>query len=164
MKATPEAIREAIEQAERRGKSVDFPTEEGGTFTVKIVPDDEHHLAEDGDWFGTIQHCDNRRGKRTRPPGFDGAARKFDTRGGNVWWQPPADLKSDPENLLKLAQRVQAYFLEHWSYVGVIVTCQSVACSSCGESKETDASLWAIESDAGEYFAEVVSNLLEEAT
>jgi hypothetical protein len=127
---------------------------------AKLMPDYDTNLDGNGDWYGALYHP--RRNDRSRPSECNGAARKIDTRGGPIWWQPPADLVSDRENLAKLEARVRGYFLEQWSYVGVVLEMRGPACECCGERKTYTASLWGIESDAGDYFAEVLTDLSSE--
>ena len=47
----------------------------------------------------------------------------------------------------------------YWSYVGVVVTAQ---CPCCEDFTGPSASLWGIESDAGDYLEEVARELAEE--
>lgn len=143
---------------ERWSKALEL--DDGSTVRAKLVYDQDHNLEGDGDWYGAIYPT--RRDTRRRPAECDGAARKVDTRGGPIWWQPPADLVSDPVNLAKLEARVRGYFLEQWSYVGIVLEVRGPACGACGERKTYTASLWGIESDAGDYFAEVLTELAEE--
>jgi hypothetical protein len=117
---------------------------------------------EDDDVHGTLHWPP--RDSRARPAGCNGAARKLTTRSGSVWWQPPADVLSDAKLLESLHERVQAYFLEHWTYVGVVVRVLLPACQCCGERKHKEASVWGIESDAGDYFAQVIQDLAQEGT
>lgn len=132
---------------------------EGGvTVRARLEYDTDTRLEDNGDWFGSIHWPE--RDSRARPGACNGAARKIDTRGGSVWWQPPADVVGDADALKKLETRVRDYFLEYWCYVGVIVQVLHAPCACCGERKKTSASLWGIESDAGEYFAEVLSDLV----
>lgn len=131
---------------------------DGGRVRAKVESDHDSSL-NDGDWFGQIVYPD--RYSRTRPEGCDGAARKIETRGGTVWWQPARDVLSDPVALASLERRVRGYYLEHWSYCGIVVETESPPCPHCGERKSETASLWGIEDDAGrEYFAEVVGDLM----
>jgi hypothetical protein len=133
---------------------------DGYTVRAKLEYDQDAQLEEDGDWFGSI-HC--ARDSRQRPAECDGSARKLPTRDGATWWQPPKDVVSDPTSLAKLEGRVRGYFLGEWAYVGLIVEVTAPPCDKCGERKSDMASVWAIESDAGEYFAEVILDLVLEA-
>lgn len=69
---------------------------------------------------------------------------------------------SDADALKSLEERVRGYFLEHWTYVGVVVEVRGAPCPHCGERKTRGASLWGIESDAGDYFADVLNDLVSE--
>jgi hypothetical protein len=133
----------------------------GYTVRAKLMPDYDSNLEDSGDWYGKLEASP--RNSRARPAGFDGAARKIDTRNGPIWWQPPADLVSDRDNLAKLEKRVRGYFHEQWCYVGVVLEMRGPACVCCGERKTYTASLWAVESDAGDYLAEVLTDLSSEA-
>jgi hypothetical protein len=118
---------------------------------------DEDTTLDDGDCFGTFADV---RGQ-VRPKGFDGAARKVRTRGGLLWWQPPADLKGDPKNLAKLESRVREYFLEYWTFMGIVVEYESPPCPHCGERKRRSGSLFGVESDTDpEHITEIVGDLL----
>jgi hypothetical protein len=132
----------------------------GVTVRVKAVADNETRL-EDTDCFGTLHWPE--RDSRVRPASCDGAARKLQTRSGYVWWQPPKDVLADAKVLAAVKKRVRGYFLEHWSYIGVVVQVKFPACTCCGERKHKEASLWGIESDAGAYFADVIDDLLRDA-
>jgi hypothetical protein len=156
------------EQAKTLLDSLDIETwsdsltlDNGFAVRAKLVPDYDSNLEDSGDWYGTLHHT--RRGEDSRPAGCNGAARKIRTRDGSIWWQPPADLVWDAENLAKLEKRVRGYFADDWSYVGVVLEMLAPACATCGERKKHVASLWAIESDAGEYFGEVLTDLSSEA-
>jgi len=129
---------------------------------VKLAPDYDSRLEDSGDWFGTI-HFEGRHSSRQRPSGCNGAARKITTRDGYLWWQPPADVLANPEALASLEKRVRGYYGEQWDYVGVVLEVKGPACSCCTERKTYHASLWGIESDAGDYFAEVLRDLSAEA-
>jgi hypothetical protein len=133
--------------------------EDGRTITARIVPDTYHTLHDDGDYMGEIvaPHRDT-----GRPAQFDGAARKMRHRGGTLWWQPPADLKSDPERLEALARRVQDYYLERWGYVVAEITLTAAPCACCGQPQSTTRALGAIESDAGDYFVDIFADLLSD--
>lgn len=148
----------ALLDYERWSKPVDL--DDGYSVRVKLEPDTDSQL-EDSDCFGTIHWPE--RNSRARPSVCNGAARKIDTRQGPVWWQPPTDVVSDPEVFKSVEMRVRGYFLEHWSYVGVVVEVTGPACAACGERKSEEASLWSIESDAGDYFAEVLADLVADA-
>lgn len=134
---------------------------DGTRARAKLAPDYDSRL-EDSDYFGALHWPE--RHNHQRPAECNGAARKFDTRDGPVWWQPPADVLSDAELLKSLERHVRGYFREEWSYVGVCVEVESAPCGSCGERKRGSASLWRIESNSdSEYFAEVVRSLIDEA-
>jgi len=143
------------------------PLELNGGYSVraKLLPDYDHNLDGDGDWYGALYHTQrsSNTGRDERPAKCNGAARKITTRDGPIWWQPPADLLADAVNLAKLETRIRAYFHDEWSYVGVVLEMRGPACERCGERKTYNASLWGIEADAGDYFAEVLTDLASEA-
>lgn len=137
------------------------PVAVGDGFSVraKIDYDTDSNIEDQGDSFGTFHWSDN-----GRPAKCDGGARKINTRQGPLWWQPPKDVLSDSKVLASVEKRVRGYFLEQWSYVGVVVEVTGPACVCCGERKKETSSLWGIESDSGEeYFAEVLEDLVSDA-
>jgi hypothetical protein len=138
--------------------------DDGYDVRAKLMPDYDTNLDGDGDWYGALYPTrrNSNTGKDERPAKCNGAARKITTRDGAIWWQPPADLVSDVANLAKLEERVRGYFAENWSYVGIVLEMHGPACVCCGERKTGNASLWGIESDAGDYFAEVLTDLSSE--
>lgn len=90
---------------------------DGYTLTLRAEPDyDSSIYEEEPDFVGLLEPIDDRRhGYEHRPPGFDGAARKlsgFTYPGDRVWWQPPADIKSDREACDKLA----TYIVDRMTY------------------------------------------------
>jgi len=133
----------------------------GYTVRAKIEPDCDSNLEDSGDWYGRIEWDRTPRynTQPQRPASMNGAARKIQTRDGATWWQPPADVVKDADSLAKLEARVRGYFGEQWSYVGVVLEVRYPACKECGERKVDHASLWGIESDAGDYFAETLVDL-----
>lgn len=131
--------------------------DDGRTITARITPDPYHALHDNGDWMGEIVAAHRDTG---RPAQFDGAARKMRHRGGVLWWQPPADLKSDPERLEALARRVQDYYLERWWYVVAEITITAPPCACCGQPQSTTRALGAVESDAGDHLVDIFADLL----
>lgn len=129
--------------------------DDGAQYRAKIEPDNDADLFQYGEMG---KACEAR--SQQRPKGYDGAAVKVRSRSGMLWWQPPEDAKGDAEMLANIRERVEGYFLEHWAFVGVIVERQSAPCPHCGERNKDGRSLWHIESDAGEYFAEVIADLM----
>lgn len=156
------------DQALELAKSLEYKTwtdyltlDSGHSVRAKLVPDYDTLLEDNGDWFGALYHSP--RNSRSRPSECNGAARKIDTRDGAIWWQPPKDVGHDPVTLAAIEKRVRGYYREDWMYVGLVVEVRDPACECCGERKTHGASLWAIESDAGDYFAEVMVDLCSEA-
>jgi hypothetical protein len=134
--------------------------DDGSRVRVRIEGDHDSKLSDYGDSFGRVQES---RG-RDRPEGFDGAARKIDSRQGPLWWQPPADVAKDAAVLASVEERVRGYYLEHWSFIGVVVKVESAPCPHCGERRAATDSLWGIESDYDEgYIAEVIGDCLSSA-
>lgn len=126
---------------------------------LEIVPDEVMSLDEFSDCYGSIEldHKSCYTGYSRRPEGFNGAARKFSTRDNDYWWQPPEDLVNDPENCAEWFKIVRDYYNGDWWYVGVAITI-----NTCG--RDESASLWGIESNAGEdYFKETIGELIKEA-
>lgn len=119
-----------------------------GTYTLRIESDEEATLwdGNSGD-YGSFE-WDSRDGRR--PSGFDGASRKFDSRGGPVWWQPPVEEKSNFE----LAERVRRFLSEDWSFVGVTLTL------SIPGYEDQSGGLWGIETDCGvDYLEEILGDM-----
>lgn len=155
-----DAISEAMDRWGEPSDPVKLP--DGSEYIVTVMLDENAGLEEYGDWYGRLKWGDYHH--RQRPDGFDGAAEKISMRDGFLWWQPPEDVKSAPERREWIRERVQGYYLDHWIYVGLVVTLYSAPCPKCGERAEHQASLWGIESDADHsYIREVVSELLSEA-
>lgn len=99
---------------------LDLPT--GHTLEVRVENDLYHHLSDDGDWFGRLDHSNprcNYTGYSIRPNGFNGNAEKLQTRNGFIWWQPPADVKRGTDSFDSLRRIVAGYYLEHWYFVAV---------------------------------------------
>lgn len=124
-----------------------------GTYTLTIEYDPEAGLFDGnhGEWGELAESSWHRNtGRQQRPSGFDGAARILSTRGGPVWWQPPAGEKANAQ----LAERVRRFLAEDWSFVGVTLTL------SIPGYDDQSTSLWGIESDPGaDYLAEVISEM-----
>lgn len=114
-------------------------------------------LGYPGDWSGKLLS------DRERPSDFSERAEELSDRHGRVWWEPPPDCKPGSEAYQNVRERVVGYLREDWDFVGVVVEVKQPACPCCGHEKVTDASLWGIESDAGDYFANVIDDLLTEA-
>lgn len=133
--------------------------EDGRTITARLVPDEWHTLDEDRDFMGEIAATHRNTG---RPAHFDGAARKMRHRGGALWWQPPADVKGDPERLEALARRVQDYYLERWGYVVAEITVTAAPCACCGSRQSVTRAVGGVESDAGDCFADIFADLLSD--
>lgn len=131
---------------------VSIEVEGVGTYTLRIEPDHESTLwdGNTGEWGTFDWDAAQRSGDRQRPSGMDGAARKFDSRSGPVWWQPPAGENANAE----MAERVRRFLAEQWDYVGIVLSL------SIPGYEEQSTSLWAVESDPGaDYLAEVISEM-----
>lgn len=140
-----------------------YTLRDGREIKLEIMPDEYYSLLED-DFYGAVEldRSDPYTGYSRRPDGFDGAARKFDGNGRSndtFWWQPPTDLVNDKENCAKVFEIVRGYYNQDWWYVGVAISIKGDR-----RSEDRDASLWGIESNAGEeYFKEIIRDLLKEA-
>lgn len=145
-------------------------THEGLTFTFRMERDDDHGAPwedEDGhgpvsDWTrrdkapGEMVLCEDRGSRRF----YDfAAAVRIAKRDG--WNAPPYNVPGETkgQRAHKAAmddfKRLQDWLYDLWNYVGAIVTCTDLP-------DHPQASLWGIESDAGEYFDEVATELAEE--
>lgn len=149
------------------GYSLDSATYElsdGRQIKLEIVQDDIG--LEEFDFYGEIKPYTQNvyTGRSARPDGFNGAARKIDTRDGFVWWQPPADVLNSPETVETLRKLVQGWYHEDWYYVGIVVQIDN-ACFKCGKlSNAGMASLWGIESNSGnDFMKETIKELIWEA-
>lgn len=144
---TPEQVAELLDNSDRE-RPAPVTLEDGTTVVVRKRYDDDHTLYDDGDWYGRIEYADYRDSgsKGQRPSWCDGAARKFHTRDGFVWWQPPEDAKHDPAVMASLAKRVGGYCSEDWTYIGLEVRVTPPPCEH-GKLATLTASLWGIESD-----------------
>jgi hypothetical protein len=146
---------------------------EGRTYAAKLERD-EHHGApwdeEDGHgdvtgWEtrdkspGEMILCEDRHAKRFYD--FAGAVKRAKAEG---WDAKPykTGTKSQQAHRAALADfnRLCAWCNDDWCYVGVIV---APVCECCGEVQDGKAaSLWGIESDAGDYLAETARELIAE--
>lgn len=93
---------------------------------------------------------------------FEVPAQEICRERDSVWWVPPKDVTSK-ECHERIAKRVRGYFRDDWTFCGVCVEVRHKACEHCGERKVTGGSLWGIETDAGDHFAEVIGDLIAEA-
>jgi len=59
-------------------------------------------------------------------------------------------------------QTLESYNRGDWHMMGIVVKTNAPKCSLCGHQKELQDSLWGIESDAGSYAEEVISDLVNE--
>lgn len=160
MRKLPTAVADALRHAQEGGaRARTFTLENNTIVRVQLVPDEGARLEDDGDWFGALEWTR----EKHRPSQFDGAAEKIPTRTREtLWWQPPADAKADATLRASLRATIRDYYNDGWSYIGIVVELQSRPCAHCGERRTVDASLWRIESNATEYHAEVVADLLAE--
>lgn len=134
-------------------QTVRTPMFDGRIVTVKTDYDDIDPFTEYED-LGRVSegyaHRDT--GRNRRPDDFDGRACKLDTRHGPIWWQPPGeDYAPDDETREKIRLRVQDYLHEQWHYIVVTMRVGDAV-----------ASVGALESDSGDYFKEVLGDLLDE--
>jgi hypothetical protein len=143
-----------------------YTLSDGREIKLEIVPDEDNwdRFRED-EFFGQVEpsKADPYTGYSKRPEGFNGAARKFDTRDGRYWWQPPAEMSS-PENIQQVFDIVRGFYNGDWWYVGVVVTIKNPCV--CGEAfaKEwNQASLWGLESNQDDYLKETIGELIREA-
>jgi hypothetical protein len=133
---------------------------DGQVWRARVEPDCDHSVFdEDECYIGRLVWARERHG--LRPDGFDGAARKLTTHGGDqVWWQPPDDITS----VTDFAQMVTD--LLNYGYVGVIVErCEGE--DGYGRPIVREASsLWGIDAMSSDtpYLAEVIGELVAEAT
>lgn len=66
------------------------PVSDGTRLVFQILPDEFAYIRDDEDWIGKVAVCER---DRSRPDGFDGAARKVGSHHGDIyWWQPPSDV------------------------------------------------------------------------
>lgn len=154
-------------------KDIDDTVEiDGFTLTAELIPDDSAGAPWDGeDGHGPVTGWE----RRDKLPGElilndDRNAKRFYNfaeackiarRDG--WNAKPYDVPGETprQRAAKAAradyERLRAWCSDQWSYVAVVVT------ASCEGVKLGSASLWGIESDAGEYLVEVANELIDEA-
>ena len=128
---------------------------------VQLEPDYDHSVFDD-EFYGQLEWSEFNDYGAVRPDGFDGRARNIHTRDGVIWWQPPDDLADEH---LDKAHRTISDLLE-FGFVGVCVDVQELTPNRVGASWVTvgGASLWGIESTAGQdYFETVANDLIAEA-
>lgn len=85
---------------------------------LRLTFEPDEHFSDLGDHYGEIYYESLH---APRPKGCDGAARKFWAgNDGPYWWQPPADLKSNPDALDSLYRLVQD--IAAFGFSGAILT------------------------------------------
>lgn len=147
--------------------SGDTFTHEGLEFTFDTSRDDCHGAPwdeEDGhgevsDWTrrdkspGEMILCEDRGAKRFYD--FAGAVKTARKEGWDA--APYGGTQGEKAARAAMADfdRLRRWCSDDWQYVGVIVTCLDLP-------GNPEASLWGIESDAGEYLAEVARDLADE--
>lgn len=146
----------------------------GHTYRVEIVPDEDHGAPwDEEDGHGPVSEWT----RRAKLPGeiiiakdrdyyryYDFAeACRIARRDG--WDSQPFNTGQETrrQQAAKSARsdmkRMSDWRDGYWSYVGVVVTAE---CSCCRRFTGKNASLWGIESDAGDYLDEVARGLVEE--
>lgn len=143
------------------GKPATVTADNGVTYVVSIEHDSDNNLPDSGDWYGQLETAIERYSKGQRPSGFNGNAEVvFSDRHGRVWWQPPADVPRNSNSFAAMRKRVRGWYNDDWTYVGVVVEAHYP--QPCGHTDTVTESLWGIESDAGDYFAEVIGELMDQ--
>lgn len=139
-----------------------YTLSDGRKIKLEIIPDDSNwdRFHED-EFFGQVapSKADPYTGYSKRPDGFNGAARKFDTRDGRYWWQPP-DGVNDPDSIAQCFDMVRGYYNGDWWYVGVIVT---LYMGPNAEYVFGSSSVWGVESNHEDYLKETIGELIREA-
>lgn len=149
----------------------------GRTYAAKLERDNDHGAPWDeecghgdvSDWTGRAKAPgelvlnEDRRGAK-RYYDFSGAVARAKAEGWNAAPYYPPGEETRGQRAAKAAradyERLRAWCNDDWCYVGVIV---APVCECCGEVKDDMAeSLWGIESDAGEYLADVAFELAEQ--
>jgi hypothetical protein len=145
---------------------------EGLTFTVRLQPDESMGPPwEEHDGHGPVSEWTTRGkrpgelvlsrdnwGRSKRYYDFAAACRMARAEG---WDAKPYNTghETKRQQAAKAAmadfKRLQAWCEDHWCWCGVIITCEDLP-------GEPSASLWGIESDAGDYFREVAEELADE--
>ena len=134
----------------------------GVTYRAKIEPDEDTSIFDDGDWYGNLAWviADRWTGHaEPRPTGFDGRARKLQTRGGDpIWWQPPADVPAD--SLDAMASNILE-ILEYGYHGLILERCEGT--DHYGDPIVRDsASLWGMAGYEREGLAFVIADLFGE--
>lgn len=124
---------------------------------LRVEPDYDASVSDFPDCYGTMEWAD--RYCRSRPVGFDGAARKMGNRDGSYWWQPPADIKSDPK-VIEVAARSFARLMEEgfWSVGLELLT----RCDKGHEHVAASAWLGGIDELDHAYLADILPDLARE--
>lgn len=143
-----------------------YTLSDGRKIKLEIVPDDDNDTFHGDEFFGQVapSKADPYTGYSKRPDGFNGAARKFDTRDGRYWWQPP-DGVNDPHSIEQCFDMVRGYYNGDWWYVGVVVSIiHGADCIYCQHgAKVQSASVWGVESNHEGYLKETIGELIREA-
>lgn len=140
------------------------PLGDGFDVRAQMLADQESDPFTGTDTHGAIFEAAPAFQTRQRPAGCDGAARKISTAGVTLWWQPPVDVRGNPEGLAAVEKRVRAYLQNDWCYVGLVVEVRCPPCATCGQARVKSASLWGVESDADlAYRATTLGELVDEA-
>lgn len=149
---------------------------DGFTLAAEIVPDDSNPAPwkeEDGHGPVSDWRRANYTGRFDKAPGermlcrdgdsamfydFAAAVRMARAEG---WDAPPYDEGTPGQRAVRAAEadfgRMQDWCNDQWCYVGVVVT------ASRNDVELGSASLWGIESDAGEYLVIIANELADEA-
>lgn len=155
-----DAVSYCAERLSVLSPAVTVALDDGSELRVKMEPDYDTSLESDGDWFGKVQSADY--GDK-RPEGFDGNAEKMRARNCAVWWQPPKDVQRGTESFKRLRDRVAGYYLEEWSYCGLVVERTVHHPTDSRFTREVEASLWCIEDDADrDYLRDTLADLFRE--
>lgn len=174
---TDELVDALVDQCERDRDDARLPLTPKFALSARVFPD-ECVTVNDYDCYGKVEpgvRGYNDHGRNgARPKGFDGRARKWDTRDGVLWWQPPDDLRSPKKGGFATTEEWRDALDKLYSLVrklcergfyGVVVELHETLTDSRGKTHEVvvgSQGLWGIDSLKNGYLRETVKELTEE--
>ena len=86
-------------------------------------PDPFTDIRDYADCYGIVEWIAPGRRQHERPATFDGAAYKIWAGGDTYWWQPPADLKGNPDGI-RAARRAVCDLLQYGTSILRLELCE----------------------------------------
>jgi hypothetical protein len=99
------------------GDSVDLP--DGRSIRLRLQQDEFASFADWPDCYGRVEYAATNRmtGYKDRPEWADGAARKIWAGNDCFWWQPPADIISNREQVGGYGRMIHELLIYGWQDV-----------------------------------------------